>query len=102
MIIMRIIDFKFKDIKTASDLRTLCKEIDVQKKNKIEKVFKDLKPDAYSSSYIYDIISSKQTDIPILGYTIGEYEFDSRVVYYFEHYNLKLRDDFINFVLNVM
>jgi hypothetical protein len=92
-------DVNFKYIKSFEDLKPFCKKINSDDKKKIIKIFEETKPDAYTSSYVYDAVLEQKTTIPILGYTLGDYGYDSRDVYYFKHYDLKLNDDFINFIL---
>ncbi|MEG1536985.1 MAG: hypothetical protein RSB90_10795 [Eubacterium sp.] len=47
-----------------------------------------------------DILADKQIFEDDLVYSDGQYEWFTETVYYFEHYNLKLPDEFIQAVLS--
>ena len=54
---------------------------------------------AVSPSFITDVISGKKTKNQLMMMTDGVFEWRSDIVYYFDKYNLKLPDNFINTVL---
>jgi hypothetical protein len=98
--ILKITNFRFKDIKSYKDLIPLCEKMDSEKKKIIVDFFDKLKPEAYTFSNIYDYFLNKEVNFPIMGYEVADYEIDSRVIYFFKNYDLKLNDDFIEYVLN--
>ena len=55
---------------------------------------------AATDQVIYDIISKKETPIPILAYSDGEYNWDGRFFYFLRFYDLRLKPDFISKALN--
>lgn len=68
-------------------------------KDLILKYLKSGKIVAVSPSFITDVISGKKTKNQLMMMTDGVFEWRSDIVYYFDKYNLKLPDDFINTVL---
>jgi hypothetical protein len=72
----------------------------IKNKDKILKFLKNQKILATATSYFYNDITNSNTNIPLVAYTDNTYVWDTRDIYYFEHYDLKLNDDFIEYVLN--
>ncbi len=50
-------------------------------------------------SAVHDLVENFSTGKTIHRYTDGEYIWDDREIYHFEHYNLELNGDFINKIL---
>lgn len=70
-------------------------------KSKILIFFKNHQPLTYSGSYVQDIVTNSKTDIPFRMYQEKDlFYWNDYHIYYFEHYDLKLNDDFIDYVLN--
>lgn len=68
-----------------------------------ERILQFLKTGTYNGvrcSSIYDYVKNEPTFKDINLYTDGIYEWDDEEIYHFEHYNIKLDDDFIEHVLN--
>lgn len=74
--------------------------IKLEKKETILKYLKNQSVLAIATSYFHNDISNESTNIPLIAYTDNVYVWDTRDIYYFEHYDLKLNDDFIDYVLN--
>lgn len=57
---------------------------------------------AYTTERVFDFVKNKETDIPMVAYEDEKYYWDDREIYYFEKYNLKLNDNFIQYVIKKM
>lgn len=55
---------------------------------------------AATNQVIYDVIAKKETPIPILAYSDGEFNWDGRFFYFLRFYDLRLKPDFISKALN--
>ncbi len=55
---------------------------------------------AATNQVVYDVIARKETPIPILAYSDGEYNWDGRFFYFLRFYDLRLKPDFISKALN--
>ncbi len=53
-----------------------------------------------SGMWLKDVIDGSIINIQVLGYSDGEYLWDTREIYHFEKYDMKLNDDFIQHVLD--
>lgn len=53
----------------------------------------------YGSNYLIDRMTGERIALDLNEYTDGEYSWHTDEIYHFEHYNLKLNDDFIEYVL---
>lgn len=72
---------------------------DEQTKKTILKYLRSHEPVAFSTARVFDCMAEKETDVQDVLYTDGEYEWYESEVYHFEHYDLRLNDDFIEYVL---
>lgn len=54
----------------------------------------------YSSAPIVDVIAKEIVHIPLCTIIGEEYAWDTEDIYYFEKYDLKLKDDFVKYVLS--
>ncbi len=54
---------------------------------------------AYTTEKVIDYIMQEQTNVSVIAYCDDFFYWDSRDIYHFEKYDLKLSDDFINHVL---
>lgn len=72
----------------------------ISEKESILKYFSLFEPKAYSGSKIVDIVDNKTTDLFNNMFSDGKYTWTSLTVYLFKNYNLKLNDDFIQYVLS--
>lgn len=68
-------------------------------KGKIIHYLKSFKPTALSPKVITDLFSGDKLNIPFYCSNDGVYNWRSDMIYYFEKYNLKLDDSFVNYVL---
>lgn len=63
------------------------------------KALEYMKREAYETAaaagYVFDAVTGKYTNIPLLAYEDGEYSWDGREIYYLEKYDLKLKTDFL-------
>ena len=78
----------------------LCTSDEIDEKNRILKYLKSFEVCAYSTAYVFDVVSRNETVLDEVIFTDGEYEWSSSWIYHFEKYNLKLNDDFIAHVLS--
>ena len=91
-----------KRISNITDGQHFEKEkYDSKTKDKILKYLKSFEPDCAASPKIYDYVKNEETKISLLGYNDGDFWWGSTDMYYFEHYDLRLRDEFINHVLSI-
>lgn len=51
---------------------------------------------------ICDEINGKDTAIPLIYYTDGEFMWDERDIYHFEKYNIRLNDEFVHKITEVL
>ena len=96
-----ISDIKFYDKKI--DLQTLknnCSNAENPYKVNILKYLKDSKNrSSCTTDKVYDYFSNRFVNIPIVAYHDDSFYWDDRDIYYFEKYNLKLTEEFVNHVL---
>jgi len=84
-------------IETLNDNK---KELEDSLKLKVLNFFKNHQPLTYSGSYVQDIVTNSKTNIPFRMYQEKDlFYWNDYHIYYFEHYDLKLNDDFIEYVL---
>lgn len=69
-------------------------------KEKVLAYLQSFEDDSVCAGKVYDMHKKEYTDITNVTYCDGEYYWDSTVIYYFEYYDLKLEDKFIEKVLN--
>ena len=69
-------------------------------KETVIEYLKSFKPSSIAPTIAYDLISGEKLNITLYCSHDDLYYWRSDVIYYFEKYNLKLSDDFINYVLN--
>lgn len=86
-----------RDSKSTKDLCGYT--YDEQTKKTILKYLRSYEPVAFSTARVFDYITEKETDVQAVLYTDGEYKWYESEVYHFEHYDLRLNDDFIEYVL---
>ena len=86
-----------RDSKSTKDLCGYT--YDEQTKKAILKYLRSYEPVAFSTAKVFDYIAEKETDVQAVLYTDGEYKWYESEVYHFEHYDLRLNDEFIEYVL---
>ena len=69
-------------------------------KNKVLSYMKGGNDAGVRCSSVFDFVQNFSTGKTIHCYTDGEYKWDDREIYHFEHYNLKLESEFVNKVLH--
>jgi hypothetical protein len=95
-----IADIKLYDNVDIAELKSCLCESENSNKQEILKYLKNsLFESSCTTEKVFDYINNKRTDIPIVAYHDDKYYWDDRYIYYFEKYNLKLNDDFIEYVL---
>ena len=72
----------------------------IPEKNKILQYLKSFEPDCASGMTLTDEVTGNDTDLSVNGFEDGTYFWDTRHIYHFEKYNLKLNNDFIKHVLS--
>ena len=68
-------------------------------KEKILHYLKNGRKSAVAPGYLYDRVKNNGKQITPVCYNDGVYAWRSDVVYYFEHYNIELPEDFIEHIL---
>lgn len=99
-----IVKGKFREIyndNTLPSIAELISDTPIQNKHNVLKYLRKGKITSCSPARIYDVLTDQVINIPLNCMTDGIYAWRSDVIYYFEKYNLKLDDDFINYVLKM-
>lgn len=78
----------------------LKNELSASDKTKILNYLKSFEPDSATGSKVFDEIKNKSTNIELLGYEDDSFFWDSNDIYYFENYDMKLSDEFVNSILS--
>ena len=94
---------KFREVyhdNTLPSITELISDTPIQNKNDVLKYLRKGKITSCSPARPHDVITNEAINIPLNCMTDGIYAWRSDVIYYFEKYNLKLDDDFIDYVLN--
>ena len=60
---------------------------------------KSKKPRYHTGAKVTDLITSHETDIPLDASECGGWGWSSRELYHFEHYDLALEPEFVEYVL---
>ena len=95
----RITNYKeLNGIDTAPSVVSAVPE-KIEHKNTILKYLRSFNEDCVSAGKVFDEIENKQVDIALISYTDGEFYWNEADIYYFENYDLKLEDDFVQKVL---
>jgi hypothetical protein len=72
----------------------------INNKDKILAFLKSVEPYAVASCYTTDFIKNEHFyDQSLMLYEKDGYTWSNEIIYHFEHYDLKLNDDFITYVL---
>lgn len=92
----------YKELSGNSDESLLdhISEKTIEKKDDVLKYLKNGEDDGVRCSGIFDYVSGEPTFQTIHLFTDGKYCWDSEEIYHFEKYNLRLNDDFIEYVLS--
>ena len=61
---------------------------------------KSFSPSLFTSAPVIDVFTDEEVTTADNGYSDGEYTWYESEIYHFDKYNLKLNDDFIEYVLN--
>lgn len=85
---------------TLPSIKDGISDFAIKNKERILRYLKSGKTKFISPSAIVDIFTGKTVNIELCIYTDGAYAWSSETMYYFEKYNLKLNQDFIDFVLS--
>lgn len=83
---------------SVSELRELISDTPVQEKTQILNYLNKYKPSAFTSEPVFDRITDEQVYEADNGYTDGTYQWYESDIYHLKKYNLKLNDDFIEYV----
>lgn len=73
---------------------------DIPRKNRVLEYLRKGKIIAVAPGRIRDIFTDEAVPGEILAYSDGKYYWNSETIYYFEKYNMKLPDEFINRILD--
>lgn len=73
---------------------------EMPEKEHILKYLKSFVADCSAGMLLIDEITGEEIDSSVNGYEDGEYYWDTRHIYHFEKYNLKLNADFIQHVID--
>ena len=93
-----ILNYDIDDM-SAEELKKQFMDNPISNKNEILKYMKSLSPSIFTSAPVIDIFTDKEVKSADNGYSDGEYSWRESEIYYFEKYNLKLNNDFIEYVL---
>ena len=93
-----ILNYDIDDM-SAEELKKQFMDNPISNKNEILKYMKALSPSIFTSAPVIDIFTDKEVKSADNGYSDGEYSWRESEIYYFEKYNLKLNNDFIEYVL---
>lgn len=76
--------------------------VPVYGKGRILEYLKGFPADCAAAMSLRDEITGQTMDAGVSGYedTDGGWYWDDRMIYHFEKYNMKLSEDFLNYVLN--
>ena len=91
---------EFTRDETARPIKELIQDRAVDDKDKILEYLKAFEPDCAAGMSLVDEVTGEIIDTGVNGYEDGQYYWDTRHIYHFEKYNLKLDNDFIAYVLN--
>lgn len=78
----------------------LVSDNEIQNKSYIVNYLKSGRVSSASPSIVYDIISGEKINQHLEMLNDGKYAWRSDTIYYFEKYNMKLSDEFIDHVLS--
>lgn len=93
---------EFEDDETLPSIKDNIFSVPISNKQKILQYLKSFEPHAIAPAVSKeDIFTNKKMAKTLSSYTDGNYIWLSDEVYYFERYNLKLDNDFIEFIKNV-
>lgn len=85
---------------TKDEFLSCCSKLESDTKTKILSYLKSFdEPSAYSSAYVTDVVTNEKFDKSDNAYTDGIYTWYDSWIYHFEKYDMKLNDDFIQYVL---
>lgn len=91
---------EFSGDKSFASIKKLISDTEVPEKSRILRYLKSFKPDCAAGMTLVDEITGADVDSGVNGFEDGVYYWDTRHIYHFEKYNLKLNDDFVEYVLN--
>lgn len=94
-----IVDYDIDDL-GKDELRKKFLSCSITDKDKILNYMKSFQPILFTSAPVTDVFTNVEVKVADNGYTDNEYTWYESEIYYFEKYNLKLNDDFIEYVLN--
>ncbi|MBQ6902815.1 MAG: hypothetical protein IJN71_07415 [Oscillospiraceae bacterium] len=86
--------------KTLPSIFDLIQSNPIEEKNKILAYLKSKQPDAYAPNIFVDIIKKKSVGGPFCCYHDDFFTWRTDTIYYFERYNMKLDNRFIEYVLS--
>lgn len=90
---------EFSEDINAKPIKYLISEISIPQKNNVLLYMKSIKPNCAADMILIDGITGESIKSEVLGYEDDIYYWDTRHIYHFEKYNLKLDDEFIRYVL---
>lgn len=74
---------------------------DIPGKEKLLRYLKSFKPDCAAGMILKDEITGEEVGPCVEGYEDGVYYWDTREIYHFEKYNMELKNDFVEYVMNM-
>ena len=90
---------EFDEEETNSILDNIS-NIPIQGKSEIIEYLRKGEDAGVCCSSVFDFVQNGSTGKTIHCYTDGEYFWDDKEIYHFEHYNLKLETEFVNKILH--
>ena len=95
-----ICNYKEFDKTSSKSILDNVSETVPEYKETVIKHLKFYKPSSIAPAIVYDLITGEKLDVTLYCSHDDFFYWRSDMIYYFEKYNLKLNDDFINYVLN--
>lgn len=93
-----IIDMDINKL-SVSKFKQLISDTEIKNKDTILNYLKRFPYSAYTSQPVYDRFSGKEVFSADNAHSDGYYTWYESEIYHFERYNLKLNDDFVEYVL---
>ena len=94
-----IINQDLDDI-SETELNAITGNEEIPEKQKVLNYLKSFEKSAYTSAPVFDAFTKENLDVIDDAYSDGVYTWYESEIYHFEKYNLKLNDNFIQYVLN--
>ena len=92
---------RFKEIYHDENMPSIFQSVSqnsIPEKDKIVRYMKSFKPNSAAPGSAIDVFTGERISVPLTCSDDGKYIWRSDILYYFEKYNLKLLDEFVDYV----